>query len=165
MQSASRAIGGEYTDDFGLSTLAFAGHLLVIVASFAVTSLFAAKLMALIGGPGRTVACGIAAAVAGVALFLAFGDGPVSTTASLAVFCVGFAAVYPVVFGRSLQVFPELQGAASSLSMSGRALLVTLFTGVASGLSTGEAVVTAGVMAVATVVAVPLAFLKPRTTA
>jgi DHA1 family bicyclomycin/chloramphenicol resistance-like MFS transporter len=154
-----------YTDTFGLSTLAFAGNLLVIVASFAVTSLFATRIMTLLGGPGRTVACSIAAAVAGVVLFLAFGDGPVSTTVSLAVFCVGFAAVYPVVFGRSLQVFPELQGAASSLNMSGRALLVTLFTGVASSLFTGDAVVTAAVMAVATVVAVPLAFLKPRAAA
>ncbi|WP_306962728.1 MFS transporter [Streptomyces afghaniensis] len=154
-----------YTDTFGLSTLAFAGHLLVIVASFAVTSLFATKIMDLLGGPGPAVACSIAATVAGVALFLALGDGPVATTASLAVFCVGFAAVYPVVFGRSLQVFPALQGAASSLNMSGRALLVTLFTGVASSLFTGDPVVTAGVMAVATVVAAPLAFVKPRAAA
>ncbi|GGZ24827.1 Bcr/CflA family drug resistance efflux transporter [Streptomyces olivaceoviridis] len=154
-----------YTDTFGLSTVAFAGNLLVIVASFAITSLFATKIMELLGSPGRTVACAITATLAGVALFLAFGDGPVSTTVSLAVFCVGFAAVYPVVFGRSLQVFPELQGAASSLNMSSRALLVTLFTGVASSLFTGDAVVTAGVMAVATAVAAPLAVLTSRTPA
>ncbi|MCP9962850.1 MFS transporter [Streptomyces somaliensis] len=151
-----------YTDTFGLSTPAFAGHLLVVVASFAVTSLLAVRITALLGGPGRTVACGLAAAVAGVALLLVLGDGPVPTTVSLTLFCVGFAAVYPVVFGRSLQVLPELQGAASSLNMSGRALLVTLFTGVASSLFTGDAVVTAGVMAVATAAAVPLALVGPR---
>lgn len=151
-----------YTDAFGLSTAAFAGHLLVVVASFALTSLWAARITALLGGPGRTVACGVAAAVAGVALFLALGDGPVATTVSLSVFCAGFAALYPVVFGRSLGLFPELRGAASSLTMSGRALLVALFTGAASGLFTGDATVTAGVMAVATAIAAPLAFARPR---
>lgn len=149
-----------YMDRFGLSTLGFAAHLLVVVASFAVTSLYAARLMSLLGGPERTVAAAIAATVAGVGLFLLLGDGPVGTTAALVVFCVGFAALYPVVFGRSLQVFPALQGAASSLTMSGRALLVTLFTGVASRLFTGDATVTAAVMAVATLVAAPLAFVK-----
>ncbi|MEV8554288.1 MFS transporter [Streptomyces glaucescens] len=154
-----------YTGAYGLSTPAFAGHLLVVVASFAVTSLFATRIMELLGGPGRTVTCGTAATLTGVAVFLVLGDGPVSTTVSLAVFCAGFAAVYPVVFGRSLQVFPELQGAASSLNMSGRALLVAVFTGTAGSLSTGDAVVTAAVMAVATVVAAPLALRGPRTPA
>ncbi|MEU6389507.1 multidrug effflux MFS transporter [Streptomyces sp. NPDC046939] len=152
-----------YTGTFSLSTPAFAGHLLVIVAAFAGTSLFATKIMELLGGPGRTVACAITATLVGAALFLALGDGPVPTTVSLAVFCVGFAAVYPVVFGRSLRVFPELQGAASSLNMGGRALLVTLLTGVASSLFTGDAVVTGGVMAVATAIAALLAFLRRRT--
>ncbi|MER7833837.1 MFS transporter [Streptomyces sp. NPDC095602] len=151
-----------YTGAFGLSTTAFAGHLLVVVASFALTSLCATRVMALLGGPGRTVACGVAAAVAGAGLFLVLGDGPVVTTVSLSLFCAGFAALYPVVFGRSLGVFPELRGAASSLTMSGRALLVALFTGAASGLFTGDAAVTAGVMAAATAVAAPLAFLRPR---
>ncbi|MET7320927.1 multidrug effflux MFS transporter [Streptomyces sp. NPDC005549] len=154
-----------YMDTFGLSMPAFAGNLLVVVASFAGTSLFAAKITELLGGPGRTVAFAIAATLAGVVLFLALGDGPVLTTVSLTVFCVGYAALYPVVFGRSLQVFPELQGAASSLNMSGRALLVTLFTGLASSLFTGGAVVTGGVMVVATAIAAPLAFLRPRTPA
>ncbi|HZF92485.1 MFS transporter [Streptomyces sp.] len=151
-----------YTDRFGLSTLGFAAHLLVVVASFAVTSLCAGRLTALLGGPERTVTCAIAATVTGAALFLLAGDGPVATTGSLVVFCVGFATVYPVVFGRSLQVFPELRGAASSLTMSGRALLVTLFTGAASALFTGDPVVTAGVMAAATATAAPLAFVGTR---
>jgi DHA1 family bicyclomycin/chloramphenicol resistance-like MFS transporter len=148
-----------YMDRFGLSTLGFAAHLLVVVASFALTSLYATKLMTLLGGPERTVACAVAATVVGVGLFLLLGDGPVGTTAALVVFCAGFAALYPVVFGRSLQVFPALQGAASSLTMSGRALLVTLFTGVASSLFTGDATVTAAVMAAATLTAAPLAFV------
>ncbi|WP_228973324.1 MFS transporter [Streptomyces sp. DH12] len=151
-----------YTDTFGLSATAFAGHLLVVVACFAVTSLLAARITALLGGPGRTVVCGTAATVAGAALFLALGDGPLSTTAPLALFCVGFATVHPVVFARSLQVLPELRGAASSLNMSARALLVAVSTGAASGLFTGDPVVTAGAMAVATAVAAPPALLALR---
>ncbi|MEV4873096.1 MFS transporter [Streptomyces syringium] len=151
-----------YTDTFGLSTVEFAGHLLIVVASFAVASLLASKVVTLLGGPERTVVCSIAVTVLGIALFLAFGEGAWATTGPIAVFCIGFATVYPVVFGRSMAVFPELQGAASSLTMSGRALLVTLLTGIASSLFTGDSIVTAGVMAAAVAVAASLAFLRPK---
>ncbi|MEU7168288.1 MFS transporter [Streptomyces morookaense] len=154
-----------YTGTFGLSTVEFAGHLLIIVASFAVTSLLASKIVTLLGGPERTVAWSMAVTAVGILLFLVFGEGAWATTGPIAVFCIGFAAVYPVVFGRSMNVFPELQGAASSLTMSGRALLVTLLTGVASSLFTGHSIVTSGVMAVAVAVAAPLAFLKPKAAA
>ncbi|GAO11542.1 drug transporter [Streptomyces lydicamycinicus] len=150
-----------YTGTFGLSTVGFAGHLLIIVASFSVTSLLASKLIGVLGGPERTVVCGIALTVVGTALFLAFGRGPWATTGPLALFCAGFATVYPVIFGRSMGLHPELQGAAASLNMSGRALLVTLFTGVAGSLFTGTSRATAGVMAVAVAVAALLAFVRP----
>ncbi|WP_328548300.1 hypothetical protein [Streptomyces platensis] len=64
-----------------------------------------------------------------------------------------------MIFGRSMGIHPELQGAAASLNMSGRALLVTLFTGVAGSLFTGNSRATAGVMAVA--VAALLVFVRP----
>ncbi|USA00903.1 MFS transporter [Streptomyces lydicamycinicus] len=150
-----------YTGTFGLSTVGFAGHLLIIVASFSVTSLLASKLIGVLGGPERTMVCGIALTVVGTALFLAFGRGPWATTGPLALFCAGFATVYPVIFGRSMGLHPELQGAAASLNMSGRALLVTLFTGVAGSLFTGTSRATAGVMAVAVAVAALLAFVRP----
>ncbi|MFI1500878.1 MFS transporter [Streptomyces platensis] len=150
-----------YTGTFGLSTVGFAGHLLIIVASFSVTSLLASKLIGVLGGPERAVVCGIALTVVGTALFLVFGTGPWATTGPLALFCAGFATVYPVIFGRSLGIHPELQGAAASLNMSGRALLVTLFTGVAGSLFTGTSRATAGVMAVAVAVAALLAFIRP----
>ncbi|MGW2390873.1 MFS transporter [Streptomyces lydicamycinicus] len=150
-----------YTGTFGLSTVGFAGHLLIIVASFSVTSLLSSKLIGVLGGPERTVVCGIALTVVGTALFLVFGRGPWATTGPLALFCAGFATVYPVIFGRSMGLHPELQGAAASLNMSGRALLVTLFTGVAGSLFTGTSRATAGVMAVAVAVAALLAFVRP----
>ncbi|MGH8793007.1 MAG: MFS transporter [Stackebrandtia sp.] len=151
-----------YTETFDLSVVAFAAHLLVIVASFAVTSMFSAKLVTLLGGPQRTVFCGMTVLTVGISLFLAFGDGPVATTGTIVMFCVGFAAVYPVIFGRSMGVIPQLQGAAGSLNMGVRALLVTVFTGAASSLFTGDPVVTAGVMAVAVVVSVLLVLVTPK---
>ncbi|MEU3992294.1 hypothetical protein OG229_09410 [Streptomyces platensis] len=66
-----------------------------------------------------------------------------------------------MIFGRSMGIHPELQGAAASLNMSGRALLVTLFTGVAGSLFTGTSRATAGVMAVAVAVAALLVFVRP----
>ncbi|HEY8371299.1 MAG TPA: multidrug effflux MFS transporter [Pseudonocardiaceae bacterium] len=151
-----------YTGTFGLSVTAFAVNLLVVVASFAVTSLFAARLIPVLGGPERTVQYSIATAVLGVVLFLLFGDGPVVTTAAIALFCVGFAVCYPVVFGRSLEVFPELGGAASSLTMSSRALMVTLLTGLSGSLFTGSPVVPAAVMTATVLVVAPLALFGGR---
>lgn len=151
-----------YIDTFGLSTLAFVGHLLIIVASFAVTSLLASKLIAVLGGPERTVIYSTVVTVLGIALFLILGEGAWTTTGPIAVFCVGFATVYPIIFGRSMEVFPEIQGAASSLNMGGRALLVALLTGLASSLFTGDSLATAGVMAGAVAVAACLAFVKPK---
>ncbi|WP_017578455.1 MFS transporter [Nocardiopsis kunsanensis] len=146
-----------YTSAFGLSTPWFAAHLLVIVASFAIPSMFATKLIPVLGGPETTIRVSIGCALGGVVLFLLLGHGPVSTTVSIALFCVGFAVCYPVVFGRSMEVIPELGGAASSLTMSSRALLVTLLTGISSALFTGSPVVPASVMLGAVLIAAPLA--------
>ncbi|MGW0890741.1 MFS transporter [Saccharopolyspora sp. NPDC002578] len=151
-----------YVGAFGLSTLEFALHLLLIVASFAIPSMLATKVIPLLGGPESTVRISFGVALAGVVLFLLIGGGAVATTVSIMLFCVGFAICYPVVFGRSMEVVPELGGAASSLTMSSRALLVTVLTGVSSGLFTGTAVVPAAVMLVAVLIAAPLALSGRR---
>lgn len=151
-----------YTSTFGMSTLGFAAHLLVIVASFAIPSMFATKLIPVLGGPESTIRISIGLALSGVVLFLLFGDGPMATTSSIALFSVGFAVCYPVVFGRSMEVVPELSGAAASLTMSARALLVALLTGISSSLFTGASVVPAGVMLGAVMVAAPLALVGGR---
>ncbi len=151
-----------YTSTFGLSTMEFALNLLIIVASFAIPSLFAAKLIPLLGGPERTVRYSICLTLLGVAMFLVLGHGPVAVTGSIAVFCLGFAVCYPVVFGRSMEGFPELGGAASSLTMSSRALLVAVLTGISSSMFTGDPVVPAAVMGVAVLIVAPLALLRRK---
>lgn len=151
-----------YTGTFDTSTVEFAGHLLIIVASFAIPSMFAARLIPVLGGPESTVRISIGVALSGVVFFLLFGSSPVITTASVALFCVGFAVCYPVVFGRSMEVIPELSGAASSLTMSSRALLVTVLTALSSSLFTGTALVPAAVMLGAVLIATPLALLGRR---
>ncbi|WP_371222912.1 hypothetical protein ACA351_04110 [Orientia tsutsugamushi] len=49
-------------------------------------------------------------------------------TSLMCLFAVGFAICYPVIFSESLSIFPALNGTASSLIMSLRALLVAAFT-------------------------------------
>ncbi len=151
-----------YTGTFGLTTTEFALNLLIIVASFAIPSMFATKLIPVLGGPAGTVRWSLGAVVVGVLAFLTLGTGAAAVTGSVAVFCVGFAVVYPVVFGRSMSVFPELGGAASSVTMSARALLVTLLTAISSAFFTGDPVVPAAVMAGAVVVVVLLSVVNGR---
>ncbi len=151
-----------YTAAFGLGVTGFALHLLVVVASFAVPSAFATGIIPLLGGPAGAVRWGLGAVVVGVLGFLLLGDGPVAVTGSVALFCVGFAVCYPVVFDRSMSVFPELAGAASSATMGLRALLVTLLTALAGALSTGGPRAPAAVMAGAVAAVVLLRALSPR---
>nr|AAM54113.1 bicyclomycin resistant protein [Actinosynnema pretiosum subsp. auranticum] len=151
-----------YTAAFGLGVTGFALHLLVVVASFAVPSAFATGIIPLLGGPAGAVRWGLGAVVVGVLGFLLLGDGPVAVTGSVALFCVGFAVCYPVVFDRSMSVFPELAGAASSATMGLRALLVTLLTALAGALSTGGPFAPAAVMAGAVAAVVLLSALSPR---
>ncbi|MCP2097590.1 MULTISPECIES: MFS transporter [Actinosynnema] len=151
-----------YTSAFGLGATEFALTLLVVVASFAIPSAFATRLIPLLGGPAGAVRWSLGAVVAGVLGFLLLGDGPVAATGSVALFCAGFAVCYPVVFARSMAVFPDRAGAASSLTMGLRALLVTLLTAVSGALSTGGPLVPAAVMAGAVASALLLSRVSAR---
>lgn len=137
-----------YLDTFALPISSFVPHLSIIVLSFAVPSTFAGKLIPYFGGPDRTVKLGIGLAAGSIVLLLFAGEGPYTLTALISLFCVGFAICYPVIFGRSLEIFPELRGTASSVIMSVRSLLVSVFTAVGSQLFDGGVFMMAVVMVV-----------------
>ena len=77
---------------------------------------------------------------------------------------MGFAVCYPVIFGRSLEVFPGLRGTASSMIMSIRSLLVGAFTALSSALFDDDLTIIAGIMSIGVVAAAILAFRPLGTT-
>lgn len=130
-----------YIDTYGLTTLNFVAHQAVIVASFAIASLFADKLIKRLSS-NQVVILGIGISSLGSLILIGLGwaapFSAYSTTAAMGLFSIGFAACYPVIFSESLSIFPELRGSASSAIMSIRALLVFLFTGLISQFYNGE---------------------------
>lgn len=130
-----------YIGTFGLSTLFFVVHQAIIVASFALTSMYANKIIPIFG-PNKTVKYGVALSFISILAFVALSAQGISsaylTTLFMSLFGIGFAACYPVVFSNSLSIFPALQGPASSLIMGSRALLVSISTAITSYLYNGQ---------------------------
>jgi DHA1 family bicyclomycin/chloramphenicol resistance-like MFS transporter len=124
-----------YMETFSLSTMGYVTHQAIVVASFAITSLFANKLIQKLGYI-HAVRIGIGICVLSSIIFMGFSNHSYFSayfmTTFISLFCIGFAICYPVIFSESLSIFPNLRGTASSFNMSSRALLVFIFTGLTS---------------------------------
>ncbi len=154
------ASGFLYLQSFGLPIRYFVPHMSFIVLSFAVPSMFAGKLIPRLGGPDNAVKVGMGIATLSILALMFVKEGPYTLTALISLFCVGFAICNPVIFGRSMEVFPEMRGTASSVNMSVRSLLVSLLTATASTFFNGKVFTVAAIMMAGVVVASVLA-LKP----
>ncbi len=130
-----------YIGTFGLTTLTFVVHQAIIVASFAITSMYASQIIPLLGA-NKTVKYGVALSFISILIFVALSAEGISsaylTTLLMSLFGIGFAACYPIIFSNSLSIFPALQGPASSLIMGSRALLVSVSTAITSYLYNGH---------------------------
>lgn len=127
-----------YRETFELSLFQFVIHFFIVVASFSVTSLLSTRITTLIGGAEKAEKVGIFMVIASLCLLVILGDGAIVVTTMMSIFCIGFALLYPIVFGRSMSVFPEMFGIASAFNMSSRSLLVVGSTTLSSYLYTGD---------------------------
>ncbi|KTD56020.1 major facilitator superfamily (MFS) transporter [Legionella sainthelensi] len=130
-----------YIETFGLTTLTFVVHQAIIVASFAITSMYASKIIPIFG-PNKTVKYGVTLSFISILAFVVLSVEGISsaywTTLFMSLFGIGFAACYPIIFSNSLSIFPVLQGPASSLIMGSRALLVSVSTAITGYLYNGQ---------------------------
>jgi len=115
-----------YTETFQLSVMEYVFHQAVILITFAVVSLFSGKITHKIGAR-KSVNLGMLISLVGsVALVgssIMFPTSPNLTTLFMSLVCLGSAISYPVIFGASLEIFPEIKGTSSSLIMSMRSLV------------------------------------------
>lgn len=115
-----------YTETFQLSVMEYVFHQAVILITFAVVSLFSGKITHKIGAR-KSVNLGMLISLVGsVALVgssIMFPTSPILTTLFMSLVCLGSAISYPVIFGASLEIFPEIKGTSSSLIMSMRSLV------------------------------------------
>ena len=117
-----------YMDEMSLSVLSYALNQGTIVAVFSLVSIFSGRLVKTFG-VRRNITWGLGLALLGNLLMLVLGGlerggSPLLVTLSMMLFATGFAALYPVVFVYSLEMFPDLRGTASSLLMALRMIVV-----------------------------------------
>lgn len=69
---------------------------------------------------------------------LIFNAAPYLTSITMTIHAIGVAISYPIVFARSLEFFPDINGTASSLIMSIRSLICSILIIISSYLSYGR---------------------------
>jgi DHA1 family bicyclomycin/chloramphenicol resistance-like MFS transporter len=119
-----------YREAFGLTMLSYTLHQGAVVAAFAIASAFSGKIMQRIGAT-KTLISALFLSLTGSIIMLC-AENSFILTLSMSLFSIGFALAYPIIFARSLEIFPDLKGTASSAIMSLRYLLCSLITGLAS---------------------------------
>ena len=152
-----------YMDEMGLSVLAYAFYQGSIVAVFSLVSIFSGRLVRVFG-VRRNITWGLALALLGNLFMLALGGlerggTPLLVTFAMILFATGFAALYPVVFVYSLEMFPPLRGTASSLLMALRMIVVSGGVALGSLLYNGKLLSLGVLLTLMSLLA--MAFIKP----
>jgi len=119
-----------YMQVFDMSIFLYTLHQAVIIAVYAITSLYAGKISQRY--PVVVVIWGALALLVGGILCLLLPSTACVFTTAMSISCIGSAVLYPIIFPKSLEIFPALKGTASSIIMSLRCFLCAGATGVAS---------------------------------
>lgn len=143
-----------YMQTFDLDILSYTYHQAVIVFVFSVTSFFAGRIIYILG-LRRSIHISLIIYM-GSSFFMLFAWSPYSLTISNCIFSMGAAVLYPIIFARSVEIFPEIKGTASSAIMSARYLLCSAVTGAASYFYNGEVIALALVYFVTTCIIVSI---------
>lgn len=133
-----------YMQVFNSDILTYTLHQGIILAVFASTSIFCGKVTASLGAQ-KTVWIGLGLCSFGSTLML-FGNTPYMLTLTMSVFSIGFALLYPIIFARSLEIWPDIKGTASSAIMGLRYLLCSVITGAAGYFYEGKPIIVAVVI-------------------
>lgn len=117
-----------YQQTYQVNIVEYSLHQGIIVGAFSLVSSFSSNLSSRMGRH-RSLLIGGAMGIGGALLMLTLsllGEcGAFATTLSMVLFASGAAIVYPLIFASSLEIFPDIRGAASSLIMSFRSLLIS----------------------------------------
>jgi DHA1 family bicyclomycin/chloramphenicol resistance-like MFS transporter len=139
-----------YMQIFRLDILTYTFHQGAVVATFAVTSILAARIIDFLGvRRGIWLALSLVAIGAGL---MPFAFSAYTLTATMSIFCIGFALMVPMIFTISMEMFPAIRGAASSTIICLRYLACAVLTGLASWFNDGKIISLALLLLVTTFV-------------
>lgn len=143
-----------YIEILQLSMIAYTLNTAIVVFSFAIISSIAGKITDFMGTP-KTLLMALGLQVMGP-LLLCFATDIFSLTFSMSLFSIGFALIYPIVFSRSMEIFPNIKGTASSAIMSLRYMICAGLTAIISFVYNGTIASLAGVLLISAVLTLAL---------
>lgn len=115
-----------YIETYNLPIMQYAIHQGVIVGTFSLISMYSGVLIQKIG-QRNSIIYGIILCLSGGTMMLILSltteNAPYMTTLSMILFNSGSAVYYPVIFARSIEIFPDLKGPSSSAIMGMRMII------------------------------------------
>ena len=119
-----------YIETYNLPIMYYAINQGIIIAIFSMFSMYSGRITSYLGEKTCIVYGTILlffAGVFGLLVGLLFPKSPFLTTSFMTIYSIGEAITYPIIFTKSLDIFPEIRGTASSTIMASRSLLCALF--------------------------------------
>lgn len=130
-----------YIETYKLPIMSYAFHQGVIISAFSLFSLYSGRINKLIG-PYNCIIYGTVLMIGGtiglIIVSLTFDIAPYLTSVSMIIYGAGTAISYPIIFSRSLKLFPEISGTASSVIMAIRSLICAGFIAISSYIYYGK---------------------------
>jgi len=119
-----------YIETYNLPIMYYAINQGIIIAIFSMFSMYSGRITSHLGEKtcvifGTTLL--FLGGAFGLLVGLLFPKSPFLTTSFMTIYSIGAAITYPIIFTKSLDIFPEIRGTASSTIMATRALLCALF--------------------------------------
>ncbi|WPX98434.1 Putative multidrug efflux MFS transporter [Candidatus Megaera polyxenophila] len=119
-----------YIETYDLPIMYYAINQGIIIAIFSIFSMYSGRITSYLGEK-ICVVYGTSflflAGVSGPFIGFLFPKSPFLTTSFMIIYSIGAAITYPIIFTKSLDIFPEIRGTASSTIMATRSLLCALF--------------------------------------
>lgn len=151
-----------YIETYNLPIMYYALHQGAIISAFSICSLYTGQINKLLGAH-NCVVYGTGLMIIGsfcmIIVSLTFDIAPYLTSISMIIYGLGAAISYPVVFARSLELFPNISGTASSVIMAIRALLCAAFIAISSIIYHGKLWTVAVMILIAALLLAILTFL------
>ncbi|MFK7967630.1 MAG: multidrug effflux MFS transporter [Rickettsiaceae bacterium] len=119
-----------YMETYDLPIMYYAINQGIIISIFSVFSMYSGRISAYLGEKTCVIYGTILLFLGGVfGLFvgLVFPESFSLTTSFMIIYSIGAAITYPIIFTKSLDIFPNIKGTASSSIMATRSLLCALF--------------------------------------